>query len=141
MSWECIGFDRNESGEVCVLWECPVCGKQYYGDLSDPPECNHKTGVTGMVKESLPVSEILAGLAEESSELAQAALKLRRVFDGTNPTPTSEDSAIEALHEEIADVQLYISMLDVNQKYISVIMKRKLQRWEERLISRKEGRG
>jgi hypothetical protein len=39
------------------------------------------------ISDILPKTEILAQLAEEASELAQAALKLRRALDGTNPTP------------------------------------------------------
>lgn len=41
------------------------------------------------VSDILPKTEIMAQLAEEASELAQAALKLRRALDGTNPTPKS----------------------------------------------------
>ena len=41
------------------------------------------------VSDILPKTEILAQLAEEASELAQAALKLLRALDGTNPTPKS----------------------------------------------------
>lgn len=41
------------------------------------------------VSDILPKTEILAQLAEEASELAQAALKLRCALDGTNPTPKS----------------------------------------------------
>ena len=37
------------------------------------------------ISDILPKTEILAQLAEEASELAQAALKLRRALDGTNP--------------------------------------------------------
>ena len=43
-----------------------------------------------MTVSELAVEEKLAGLAEECSELAQAAQKLRRVFDGKNPTPVNE---------------------------------------------------
>lgn len=39
------------------------------------------------VTDYLTPAELLAQLAEESAELAQAALKLRRAYDGTNPTP------------------------------------------------------
>lgn len=85
------------------------------------------------VKQRIPVVELLAGLAEECTELAQAALKLRRVFDKTNPTPVTEEIAMERLYEEIADVKLYVSMLDLNAKEISDIMNQKLRRWEERL--------
>lgn len=86
-----------------------------------------------IIKKEIPVTELLAGLAEEASELAQAALKLRRVFDKTNPTPAKEEEAIEHLWEEIADVKLYVSMLDVNPREISRIMCEKQKRWESRL--------
>lgn len=39
----------------------------------------------------LPEEELLAQLAEECSEAAKAALKLRRARDGVNPTPVSEE--------------------------------------------------
>lgn len=86
-----------------------------------------------IIKKEIPVTELLVGLAEEASELAQAALKLRRVFDKTNPTPAKEEEAIEHLWEEIADVKLYVSMLDVNPREISRIMSEKQKRWESRL--------
>ena len=85
------------------------------------------------IKDKVPVTEILAGLAEECGELIQASLKLRRVFVSENPTPVSEEQAIENLHEEIADVMLYIRMLDVNRVYIEDIIGKKKERWERRL--------
>lgn len=88
------------------------------------------------IKRRVPVEELLAGLAEECSELAQAALKLRRVFNGTNPTPITEDEAIERLYEEIADVKLYASLLDINPQYISSVMQKKKARWEQRLYEK-----
>lgn len=39
------------------------------------------------VSDLLPQTEILAQLAEKSSELAQATLKLRQALDGMNRTP------------------------------------------------------
>lgn len=39
----------------------------------------------------LSTEDILCQLAEEASELAQAALKLRRALTGTNPTPLPEE--------------------------------------------------
>lgn len=50
--------------------------------------------------------DILAQLAEECCELAQAALKLRRTIEGTSPTPTTTEEAEENLQEETADVFL-----------------------------------
>ena len=91
--------------------------------------------MNNFIKMNLPVTEILAGLAEEASELAQAALKLRRVFDKTNPTPKSEEEAIECLYEEIADVKLYLSMIDIPNVYIDEIMQTKEKRWALRLLA------
>ncbi len=47
----------------------------------------------------------LEQLAEEASELSQAALKLARVYRGENPTPVSADQALDSLVEETADVR------------------------------------
>jgi hypothetical protein len=54
----------------------------------------------------LPEEELLAQLAEECSEAAKAALKLRRARDGVNPTPVSEEEAFSNLVEELADIYL-----------------------------------
>lgn len=86
-----------------------------------------------IITERIPVCELLAGLAEEAAELAQAALKLRRVYDGTNPTPMKEEDAIERFYEEIADVQLYLEHISLPQTYINEIMLQKQRRWENRL--------
>lgn len=81
----------------------------------------------------LPVTELLAGLAEEASELSQAALKLRRAYDQTNPTPVKEEDAYDDLLEEIADVHLYLDQLSLNWAAIDDIMEFKGMRWRERL--------
>lgn len=49
------------------------------------------------ISDILPKTEILAQLAEEASKLAQAALKLRRALDGTNPTPKSVEECRNAM--------------------------------------------
>lgn len=54
------------------------------------------------IRKKVPRSELMAQLAEETAELAQAALKLRRVMDTVNPTPVSEKEALNGLYEEIA---------------------------------------
>lgn len=58
------------------------------------------------ISDYLPKTEILAQLAEEASELAQAALKLRRALDGKNPTPKSVEECESNLLEEAADVKV-----------------------------------
>ena len=81
----------------------------------------------------LPLTELLAGVAEEAAELAQAALKLRRVFDGTNPTPKPMDEAISEFEEEIADLQVYLGRISYNRKRVEEIKKNKEERWKTRL--------
>ena len=49
--------------------------------------------------DALPEEEILAQMAEECVEASKAALKLRRVRCGVNPTPVSEKDAFENLVE------------------------------------------
>ena len=92
------------------------------------------------VTDLLTQDELLAGLAEEAAELGQAALKLRRVMNGKNPTPVSVQEAMLALDEEIADVELYLEQGGL--KYcdrIRDIRNRKLARWIERLKDRESG--
>lgn len=91
-----------------------------------------------MYIQRVPYEELLAGLAEECAELGHAALKLRRALDGTNPTPRTVPECENALLEEIADVNLYITMLDLDYKTISDIMLDKIVRWEDRLKEKGE---
>lgn len=88
-----------------------------------------------IITERLPQTELLAQLAEEATELAHAALKLRRAYDGTNPTPVSRGDALGAVKEEIADVWLVLELLDLDQYdvYCNRIKREKLDRWVRRL--------
>ena len=52
---------------------------------------------------NLSDEDILCQLAEEAAELAQAALKLRRAITQTNPTPVSDEEAVDSIIEEYAD--------------------------------------
>lgn len=56
------------------------------------------------IKDYLGEAEVLAQMAEEAAELAQAALKLRRAIDGKNPTPKSIEYCRKGLVEEYSDV-------------------------------------
>lgn len=87
------------------------------------------------ILEKTPPVELLAGLAEEATELAQAALKMRRVLDGTSPTPTTKEAAFEGLKEEIADVLLFLHLLDLDRQRVEYkkTMQRKIARWTDRL--------
>lgn len=86
------------------------------------------------VQKMLPYEEQLASLAEECTELAQAALKLRRAWNGENPTPKSEEECRANLIEEVCDVMNCFYVLGVpfckNPE--------KFKRWVKRLKKRDE---
>lgn len=86
-----------------------------------------------VITDKIPVTELLAGLAEEATELAQAALKLRRCYDGTNPTPADPDIQYECFLEEIGDVELYLDQMSINRLVIADYKAAKLERWQKRL--------
>lgn len=95
------------------------------------------------IREKVSQEELLAQLAEEASELTHAALKLRRVYGGTNPTPVKRSEAFSNLKEEIADVLLLLSILDLgesrNMPEYYKTMDAKLARWAQRLLEAEEG--
>jgi hypothetical protein len=93
-----------------------------------------------VIQERLSQEELLAQLAEEAVELAKAALKLRRVYDGTNPTPIKRSEAFENLKEEIADVRLVLDVLDLNRHSpeYTKIYNAKLERWAKRLEAQED---
>jgi hypothetical protein len=90
------------------------------------------------IKEQTTRTELLAQLAEEAAELGHAALKMRRVIEGTNPTPVSHSLAFENLVEEVADVRLLMYLLDFDliPYEIERRMGEKLTRWCDRLKER-----
>ena len=85
-------------------------------------------------------SEVLAQLAEEAAELAQAALKLRRALDDKNPTCASSVEARAALLEELGDINCVMNVLGVSRMFpaaeyddvIGCVATAKLRRWDER---------
>lgn len=93
------------------------------------------TEMLNYVKENVDFKERLVQLAEEATELAQAALKYRRSWDDENPTPVSPYVAFSNLLEEIDDVVLCIETLDVKGDISqrSYRRDRKLIRWVKRL--------
>jgi len=79
------------------------------------------------------LTELLTGLAEECCELGKAALKLHRVFTGVNPTPVTEEVAIDKFEEEVADVELYLEQIEYSRQHVDEIKAKKKARWEARL--------
>lgn len=97
---------------------------------------NELTRARRYITAMLPPSELLAQLAEEATELAHAALKLRRALEATkNPTPVSVPAAVAATREEIADVMLLVSLLELDtaKDELQEIIDFKTLRWEGRL--------
>ena len=84
--------------------------------------------------------ELLLQLAEECAELGKAALKLRRVYDGKNPTPVKRSDASQNLIEEVADVALCIKVLGLDTpvmlRTVEEICEAKLDRWQQRLMEK-----
>lgn len=90
-------------------------------------------------RDLLPQWELLAMLGEEAAELAQAALKLRRVLDNLNPTRISYTEAVRNLNEEWADVLLTIRQLSlINEEEVLMFMHQKNERWVNHLIQSRE---
>lgn len=89
------------------------------------------------IKKSLSVDEFLCQLAEECSELSQAALKYRRSVTGTNPTRKTKEDCWENLTEELADVIFSARLIglfadDVQEK-IRETIQTKMVRWAKDL--------
>ena len=90
---------------------------------------------------SLGEPALLEQLAEECSELAQAALKLARLERGENPTPKAKIDCEAALMEEIADVHLCLGVISSHfecQNKLDDIEISKRERWAQRIL---ESRG
>lgn len=81
---------------------------------------------------------MLEQLAEECCELGQAALKMARVLRGENPSPKTEMECLDALTEEIADVEWCIDQLGdmVDSIRAEAIKEHKNVRALERIKSR-----
>ena len=98
----------------------------------------NKEEIFEAISEKYGKEYMLRQLAEECSELAQAALKYIRAV--RKETPMRIDEAIEHLTEEIADVRLMIdavsatvlSVHDVDD--LQAIKDQKLDRWKTRMV-------
>ncbi len=90
-----------------------------------------------VISQNVPENEIFCQLAEECSELAQAALKLRRTTIKTNPTPQTYDMAFANLVEETADVLACLELIFGNEEEVKNDIEHlklwKLKRWADRV--------
>ena len=98
------------------------------------------------IRANVPREELLAGLAEEASELAQAALKYRRTLDGTNPARVGREEAWMAMLKELADVELQLEALGIPDdgqamRSIHETVREKTKRWREHLEKGRDRNG
>lgn len=89
------------------------------------------------ISDYLSNGDLLCQLAQECSELAQAALKLKRAMEGTNPTQKGILECWDDLDEEIADTFLVIQQMGLTdrehtKKFVAIAVKKK-ERWLDRL--------
>lgn len=82
------------------------------------------------IRKVIPLAAIYEQLAEEASELAQAALKKARKIRGENYTPKSMEEIDRNLEEEVTDVDLCLDVLNLVGS--SELRSKKLDRWINR---------
>ena len=90
-----------------------------------------------MISEKIGLAAMLEQTAEEAAELIHACLKLSRLIRGENPTPISEEDALQAVREEIADVYVCTTetmhALGIPMAEVVECMNVKIERAKERL--------
>lgn len=88
------------------------------------------------IRSKVPTAELYAALAEEAAELAQAALKYRRTITKDNPTPKTEEEALQSLLEELADINTCLTAINFSaEQYMEMweMQQKKIDRWAHRL--------
>ena len=83
------------------------------------------------ILEDVPKPALYEQLAEESVELAKAALKMSRVIRGENPTPVTQEEAVEMVGEELSDLFTVCAVLNVGPEIGRMMPK--MRRWAGRL--------
>ena len=86
-----------------------------------------------MILEKIGKPAMYELLAEESIELAFAALKMARILRGENPTPRTERDVSKDLVEEVTDVKMCLDELDIYPDKLTG--ERKSARFKERWLA------
>lgn len=90
------------------------------------------------IRQALSPADVWGQLAEEAAELAQAALKMQRLEQGTNPPRKAPKECLDNVYEELGDIQNCLTVLDfcfargVDEEYRKARMA-KLERWAAHL--------
>lgn len=85
----------------------------------------------GVMRDYIGDAAMYEQLAEESAELAKAALKKARILRGENPTPITTEEADANVQEEFSDVITCAEELDLKED--RDVMKMKKLRFIERI--------
>ena len=85
--------------------------------------------------DTIGIPAVLEQLAEESSELSKAALKVSRILRKENPTPITLDEALADLEEEANDVRCVLLILSAKGYAEEAFTQigEKITRWTTRL--------
>lgn len=108
--------------------------------------CRSKTELEiDYIRGKVPEPEILAQLAEELCKAGQAALNVRRIMAGVNPTPVDPVEAWDSLYSELADVAICMEVLGLGldrgewRWLLDKQRIRKVGRWAGRLEAKEHG--
>lgn len=89
------------------------------------------------IRSRLTRADLFAQLAEEASELSQAASKMARYYNDRNTPANDYDVLVMSLVEEHADVATAFEALNWNDKEMRAeISEHKIDRWYKRLTER-----
>ena len=91
------------------------------------------------IRKSIGDAACLEQLAEEASELSQAALKLARILRNENPTPATKEEAAHTPSEELTDATVASNMLELQCN--TDIYAHKLTRWATRVENKSSNEG
>ncbi len=98
----------------------------------EPNQVNSQVGLMlDTVRKAVPAPALYEALAEEATEVAQAALKMARIQRQENPTPVDLVDATKSLNEELTDLLLCMDV--VNMHADQNLAMAKLNRWISRL--------
>ena len=82
----------------------------------------------------VPAAARMEQLAEEATELAQAALKVARIMRAENPTPVDIQEALRAVREEYTDT--FVAAMAAELLADGELGRSKLERWAARVKER-----
>ena len=86
------------------------------------------------IKTHIPRRAVLEQAMEEAAEVIRALSKvIRAEAGGENPTPLTREQALDALAEELTDLDMCLSLLDEFETLIDTGNSPKWKRWADRL--------